>query len=213
MSKRPNNPKPRDLGLLLWTLLYRVPVEEKLTSRWIEAARKHCRMSKERLAALREGEHGRHWKRLHERRTRRLSYFREHGKIPDGWTPPAPGEQDRSKQVMAMQMYWKTRAKVRAKSRKRPNAVAAKLTTAYRALASIRSKARRRLALDALEARLYEQVLANSPSVSFRQWLEIQGLKAYSEKEYLRASRGRKASTPSGKPGAQGTRPGREGKD
>ena len=213
MSKRPNNPKPRDLGLLLWTLLYRVPIEEKLTSRWIEAARKHCRMSKERLAALREGAHTRHWRRLRERRARRLSYFREHGRIPDGWTPPVPGEQDRSKQVMAMQMYWKTRAKVRAKSRKRPNAVAAKLTTAYRSLARIRSKARRRAALDALEARLYEQVLANSPSVSFREWREIQGLKAYSEKEYQRASRGRKASKPPGKPGAQGTRSGRDGKE
>ena len=91
--------------------------------------------------------------------------------------------------------------------------MAAKLTTAYRSLARIRSKARRRLALDALEARLYEQVLANSPTVSFREWLEIQGLKAYSEKEYLRASRGRKASKPSGKPGAQGTRSGRDGKE
>ncbi len=213
MNKHRQPPKPRDLGLLLWTLLYRVPVEEKLTNRWIEAGRQRCRMSRERLASLREGAHARHWKRLHERRARRLSYFREHGEIPDGWTPPAPGEQDRSKQVLAMQLYWKTRAKVRAKSRKRPNAVAAKLTTAYRALSRIRSKARRQAALDALEARLYEQVLADSPSVSFREWLEIQGLKTYSEKEYQRASRGRKGTKRSSKPSSHGTRSGRDGKE
>ena len=44
--------KPRDLGLLLNVLTYRVPIEAPITGAWIEKARKHCRMPPERLAEL-----------------------------------------------------------------------------------------------------------------------------------------------------------------
>jgi hypothetical protein len=206
MMKRRQTPKPRDLGLLLWCLLYRVPIEEKITKRWIEAARKHCRMSPERLTTLRQGMHARHWCRLRERRARRLIYFRKHGEIPHGWTPPAPGEQDRSKQVQAMRLYWHTRAKAKARIRKRPKAATAKLTNAYFAARRIRSKARRSAAMDMVEMMLYDQILTNAPEVSFRQWQDMQGLKAMRVGEYLKLSRGTKVATRAKERKARGTR-------
>ena len=45
-------PKPRDLGLLLHALTYRVPVEDKITKKWIETARKHCKVKPERLVVF-----------------------------------------------------------------------------------------------------------------------------------------------------------------
>jgi hypothetical protein len=80
--------KPRDLGLLLNVLLYRVPVEKEISEEWIEVARQHCRMKPERLAEVRAGLHARHWPRMIERRAARLSHVsrRRRRTHRNGWS-------------------------------------------------------------------------------------------------------------------------------
>ena len=97
MTEGPKPPKPRDLGLVLWCLLYRVPVEKEITEQWIEVARKHCRMSPDRLLDLRtDPVHSRHWDRLEAKREARLAYYQKHGELPPKGSPLLPGEPDRS---------------------------------------------------------------------------------------------------------------------
>src|SRR5215207_7689510 len=100
-------PKPRDLGLLINVLIYRVPVEAELTEAWIEVARKHCRMKPERLAVLRAEPHARYWPRILERRAARLAYFNQHGELPARWMPLIAGEPNRAAQIGALHRYRK----------------------------------------------------------------------------------------------------------
>jgi hypothetical protein len=111
--------KPRDLGLLLNCLQYRVPVEERIDDAWIEAARQHCKMPVERLAELRGPKHARHWRRMLARRKARLRYFKSHGTLPEPGTPLIRGDIDRRKCVAAMREYWKVTRPQTLKARRK----------------------------------------------------------------------------------------------
>jgi hypothetical protein len=159
--------KPRDLGLLLHVLLYRVPKEKPITEPWIEVARKHCHMKPERLAELRAEPHARHWRRMEERRAARLAYFKQHGELPPLGMPLLPGEPDRSAQIDALYRYRKGGlAKLKARMRKRPEADRAKLANRFAAMQRIRSPSRRLAALDDVVARLLANLNAGKMSLA-----------------------------------------------
>ena len=151
-------PKPRDLGLFLNVLTYRVPVTEKITDKWIETIRKHCRMKPERLATLRGEEYSRLWGFAQQKRDRRLAFLKEHGEPPPyGWTPPAPDEPDHSAAVLGMKTYRRTVAQLKAKQRRHPDTQSEKLLNRFLATRKIRSPTRRMEALMDVEARLLIQ--------------------------------------------------------
>jgi len=159
--------KPRDLGLLLHALTYRVPVEQEITEAWIETARKHCRMKPERLAEIQGKDHARFWRYMEDKRTRRLAWLKDTGEMPPyGWTPPRPGEPDHTNAVHAMRVYRKTVAKLKAKQRRNPNAQSQKLFNRYLATRKIRSTPRRLEALNDVEARLVLQWKIESGDVT-----------------------------------------------
>jgi len=159
--------KPRDLGLLLHALTYRVPVEQKITEDWIETARKHCRMKPERLAEIQGKDHARFWQYMEDKRARRLAWLKDTGDMPPyGWTPPRPGEPDHTNAVHAMKVYRKTVAKLKAKQRRNPNAQSQKLFNRYLATRKIRSTNRRLEALNDVEARLVLQWKIESGDVT-----------------------------------------------
>jgi hypothetical protein len=184
--------KPRDLGLLLWCLLYRVPVESPITEQWIEVARGHCKLAPERLAELRAEPYTKLWERMEQKRARRLAYFQAHGIVPRSWTPLAPGEQDRTIQVQRMKLYWKTRAKRKARARKGSGALMSKIMKVDRAIRKMRSPARQMAALEVLESMLMDQFIGASPNTSFREYIFDQELRSDREKEFNRLSKGRK---------------------
>lgn len=151
-------PKPRDLGLLLHVLTYRVPIRKTITEDWIETARKHCRMKPERLAALRNKDYERLWSYMEQKRSRRLAFLEEYGEPPPyGWTPPATDEPDHSQALIGMRTYRKTIAKLKAKQKRNPEAQGEKLLNRYLATRKIRSKSRKMAALNDIEARLLIQ--------------------------------------------------------
>jgi len=157
--------KPRNLGLMLWYLVYRVPVLDKLTDAWVLKAREHCRMSSERYQKLQDPEYAIHWNRMRGRRQRRLEYYQENGSVPDGWSPPGPGEPDRSKQVAAMKLHRKLLAPKRALFRKMKQGKDKRFwawhTKRYLRSRKIRNRAERLAELDVLEALMFERVLAD----------------------------------------------------
>ncbi len=173
----PLPPKPRDLGLLLNVLLYRVPVEAELTDAWIEVARKHCRMKPERLADLRADPHARHWHHTQERRAARLAYFKQHGELPDRWMPLLPGEPDRSAQISALHRYRKGGlAKLKARLRKRPESTEAKLNNRYQATKHIRSQKRKGAALDDVMARLVANLGAKAGKLKLAEYEDLKSV-------------------------------------
>ncbi len=164
--------KPRDVGLLLWCLLHRVPVEvDPLTEQWIEVARKHVRMSPERLAEIRTGPLHVYWDRMLEKRARRLAYFREHGYVPPRWTPLEPGEQDRSASVLALRLYWKRVRPIIAKMRKHPDTQQQKLMTRYLHTKRLKAKARKLAALGNVLVRLAMQWEAQTGKLTLQDYL------------------------------------------
>jgi hypothetical protein len=168
----PSLPKlPRDLGLVLHCLLYRVPVEAEITEAWIETARKHCRMKPERLAELRAGPHARHWPRMIERRAARLAYFKQHGELPPRWAGLLPGEPDHYEQLAGMHRYRKGGlAKMKARLRKHPDTAGDKLNTRYMSTKRIRSTPRKSAALDDVMARLTAQIGAHAGKLTLREY-------------------------------------------
>lgn len=123
-------PKPRDLGLLLHALVYRVPIEDQITEEWIEITRRHCRMTSERLAELRSAPHARHWRYLVEKRERRLAWAKDHGQAPT-YTPLAPGEHSHAAALRGLRTYWKTIRPILAKMKRRPAAQWTKVANRY----------------------------------------------------------------------------------
>lgn len=98
--------KPRDLGMLLHALCYRVPVHMDITPDVIEVARKHCHMTAGRVKEMQGPDYARFWDYMLDRRKRRREYFQETGEIPPpGWTPRKKGEPDRGKAVLAMTLH------------------------------------------------------------------------------------------------------------
>ena len=168
---------PRDLGLLLNCLLYRVPIEVEITEAWIETIRKHCRMKPERLAELRTGDHARHWPRMLERRAARLAYFKEHGELPPRWMGLLPGEPDHIASRVGLYLYRKGGlAKMKARLRKHPDTAAAKLNNRYLATNRIRSAPRKSAALDDLLARLSAQIGAQAGRLKLREFERLKAL-------------------------------------
>jgi hypothetical protein len=83
-----DDPKPtKHFRLVCWHLLYHVDVQKSLDRQdEIEA----CRHARFDLAKWDEGNARcpQEWAKLLAKRRRRLAWFRQHGKVPDGWTPP-----------------------------------------------------------------------------------------------------------------------------
>jgi hypothetical protein len=169
--------KPRDLGLLLNVLLYRVPHEQEITEAWVEKARAHCRMKPERLAELRAGDHARHWPRMLARRAARLAYFKEHGKLPPRWAPLLAGEREHVEQMDAFRRYRKGGlARLKARMRKRPASTADKLNNRYLATKRLRNPARKSEALDDAMARLVSQLRAQHGELTLKEYEALRGL-------------------------------------
>jgi uncharacterized protein YecA (UPF0149 family) len=163
--------KPRDLGLLLHALTYRVPVEQEITEAWIETARKHCKMKPERLKELRGEAFERFWRYMEDKRARRVAWLKDTGEIPPyGWTPPRPGEPDHTKAVQAMKVYRKSVAKLKAKQRRRPDAQSEKLMNRYLETKRIRSTSRKLEALNDVGARLVLQSKIESGEVTLEDY-------------------------------------------
>lgn len=163
--------KPRDLGLLLWCLLYRVPIDAEITPQWIEVARKHCKMSPDRLNEVKEDpalQH--HWERMDAKRAARRRYFKKHGEAPPKGYPLLPGEPDRTVQVMALQEYWQTVAKLKARNRKKPNAQDKKLLNRYRAIRRLQSSHSKLEALNDIEARFLMDLKARTGNLSMQDY-------------------------------------------
>ena len=164
-------PKPRDLGLLLHCLLYRVPHEQEITEQWVETAQKHCGMPAARLAELRAEPYARHWPRMLERRAVRLAYFKEHGKLPPRWIGLLPGEPDHYAQLVGIHRYRKGGlAKMKARLRKHPDAAGDELATRYLSAKRIRSAPRKSAALDDVAARLTAKIGAQAGSLTLREY-------------------------------------------
>jgi len=84
-QNRPN----RRIRLILWWLLYKIPVERELTIADELQAAIHCRVPFEEIEHIRTT-YLRQWSTMGIKRVRRRCYFLQHGSIPDGWTPPDP---------------------------------------------------------------------------------------------------------------------------
>jgi hypothetical protein len=118
--RRPN--KPRDLGLFLHALCYRVPVHvQEITPEIIEAVRKHCKMTPKRLEELKGPDYIRFWEYMEDRRERRRKWMEETGEVPAyGWTPKKPGEQDRGNAVLSMHLHRMCAAKIKKHLKEKP---------------------------------------------------------------------------------------------
>lgn len=170
-------PKPRDLGLLLHALTYRVPVEETITEAWIECTRKHSKMKSERLKELRSAAYERFWRYMYDKRDRRLAWFNEEGEIPPyGWTPPKSGEQDHYNAIEGMRIYRKRVAKLKAKLARNPEFQKDKLLNRYFATKRKRSPSRKLAALNDIEARLVLQWEIESGDLTLDDYRELKSI-------------------------------------
>ncbi len=168
---------PRDLSLLLNVLIYRVPVELEISEGWIEVARRHCKMTPERLAVVRSGLFARLWPRMNQRRAARLAYLKEHGELPPRWKGLLPGEPDHYRQMAGAHRYRKGGlAKMKSRLRKHPDTAADKLATRYRAANRIKSLPRKSAALDDITARLAAKLGAQTGKLSLRQYETLKAL-------------------------------------
>ena len=166
--------KPRDLGLLLHRLVYSVPVETPITEDLIETVRKHCRMTPERLAALRVEPHARHWPRMEERRAARLAFFRQHGRPPPPGLPLLPNEPYRLKQINGFFRYRKGGlAKLKARVKQRQESATEKLANAYLKTKRIKSPSRKSAALDDVLVRFVGHVAASAGNLSLAEYEEL----------------------------------------
>jgi len=99
-----NSPKAEPTGtnkptkhfrLTCWWLLYKVAIEKILDSQDEVEACQHSRLNlnvwDEQKALF-----PREWAKVLAKRQRRLAWFRQHGKVPNGWTPPNPRDPRRT---------------------------------------------------------------------------------------------------------------------
>ncbi|MFC1453164.1 hypothetical protein ACFLSJ_07485 [Verrucomicrobiota bacterium] len=166
---------PRDGALLLHALTYRVPIQEQITEKWIETARKHCKMKPERLAELRGKPYARYWTYMEDKRKRRQEWLKETGEVPPaGWTPPRPDEPDHTNAVAAMKAYRKSVAKLKAKQRRNPDAQMDKLVNRYLSTKRYKSSSSKFAALDDIEARLILQWRIQSGDLTMDEFYTLQ---------------------------------------
>jgi len=167
--------KPRDLGLLLNVLLYRVAIDAEITEPLIEKVRQHCRMKPERLAELRKEPHARFWRLMLQRRAARLAYFREHGELPPRWMPLLPGDRDHGAAMNGLRRYRKGGlARMKSQLRKHPDKVGQKLSHRYLKAKRIRSHYRRNSVLDQVTAELLAILGAQTGKLSLREYEALQ---------------------------------------
>ena len=81
--------------LVCWRLLYHIDVQKSLDRQDEIDACRHARFDlakwdEEKARCPKE------WAKLLAKRQRRLAWFRQHGKVPNGWTPPDPKDPRRS---------------------------------------------------------------------------------------------------------------------
>jgi hypothetical protein len=100
----------RQIRLALWYMLYQVPLGVDLDNDfgWQVTCANHLKLHWKEFEALRQ-DFPRHWRRMLEKRARRLAYARAHGgHCPPGWTPWVPGEKERPAPVGALKRRFKT---------------------------------------------------------------------------------------------------------
>jgi hypothetical protein len=98
----------------LWALLYQTPIDAEIDERWELAACKHAKLtSAEYLQA--KAKYPQWWDKMLQKRARRLAYYREHGQIRKGWTPPDPNNKDRRQQIDPIHVHLKRRKSETAK--------------------------------------------------------------------------------------------------
>ena len=161
-------PCPRDWGLYLNCMTYRVPIDAEITPEWVEIVRVHCRMKPERLKELRDpkGHHARHWERMLLRRAARLEVYQKTGEIPPSWRGLMPGEQDHLIQLQGHHEYRHTLARVKAKLRNRPEAVEAKMRRKVLDMERVKSRAAREERLNDITATLAVEMGAAAGTIS-----------------------------------------------
>ena len=89
------NRPTKHFRLTTWRLLYHVDVQKSLDRQDEIDACRHARFDlakwdEEKARCPKE------WAKLLAKRQRRLAWFRQHGKVPNGWTPPDPKDPRRS---------------------------------------------------------------------------------------------------------------------
>lgn len=93
-DNRTQPPPRRRVQLFLWWMVYRLPVDDPRNSTDVErAAAIHCKLPPDDLERARQ-ERPQWFANAHRKRQRRLAWQREHGSVPDGWTPPEPGQRE-----------------------------------------------------------------------------------------------------------------------
>ena len=75
--------------LVLWWLVYRLPVERKVDDAALADAATVARWDVAKIAGIRDA-FPVHWGRMLAKRELRLAHYREHGYVPDGITPGWP---------------------------------------------------------------------------------------------------------------------------
>jgi hypothetical protein len=85
----------RHFRLVCWRLLYHVDVQKTLDRPAELVACEHARLpidkwDAEKVRCRRE------WDKLLAKRERRHAWFKAHGSVPDGWTPPDPKDPRRT---------------------------------------------------------------------------------------------------------------------
>lgn len=87
---------PLNIKLVLWFLLYRVPVEDELTPTIEQSAVVHAKFKGGWSEWLKAREK---WPKQYERmltkRRLRAEFQDQHGSVPDGWSPPVDGQNNR----------------------------------------------------------------------------------------------------------------------
>jgi len=158
-------------------MTYRVPIDAEITPEWIETVRVHCRMKPERLKELRDpkGHHARHWERMLLRRAARLEVYQKTGEIPPSWRGLMPGEQDHLIQLQGHYEYRHTLARVKAKLRKRPEAVEAKMRRKVLDMERVKSRAAREERLNDITATLAVEMGAAAGTITLPAYKLLEG--------------------------------------
>ena len=89
MSETTKRKCTKKFRLALWWLTYRLHVLEDINPESEEAARRHCKYSSQDWDQDRV-DFKQQWNRMLAKRKRRFDWLRNHGSVPDGWTPPDP---------------------------------------------------------------------------------------------------------------------------
>jgi len=87
---KPKRPS-KHFRLVCWRLLYHVDVQKTLDRQDEINACQHSYLALDKWDDE-KARCPREWAKLLAKRQRRLAWFKEHGEVPEGWTPPDPND-------------------------------------------------------------------------------------------------------------------------